>query len=130
MTPIVRLLLLLNVAVFGLQQLTQDELVTHFALWPLGQHYFADGGVVGFQPWQLITYAFLHGSLPHIALNMYALYMFGGMVERVLGPMRFSWVYFASVLAGGPSSSLTCMRDKRLRSVLMLLTVKCSKARS
>ena len=32
---------------------------------------------------------------------MYALYMFGGMVERVLGSRRFAWLYFASVLTGG-----------------------------
>jgi len=91
MTSIVRWLLLANVAVFGLQQLSRDELLIHFALWPLG---------AGFEPWQLVTSAFLHDNLPHIALNMYALWMFGSMVERVLGPGRFAWVYFASVLAG------------------------------
>lgn len=88
MSPIVRLLLILNVAAFGLQQITADELYTHFALWPLGL----------FEPWQLITSAFLHANLPHIALNMYALYMFGHMVERVLGSQRFIWLYLASVL--------------------------------
>jgi rhomboid family protein len=101
MTPVVRLLLILNVVVFGVQQLTPDELVTHFALWPLGQHYVADAGLVGFEPWQLLTHAFLHANVMHIALNMYALWMFGSMVERALGPKRFTWVYFASVLAGG-----------------------------
>jgi membrane associated rhomboid family serine protease len=99
MTPLVRLLLLANVAVFGLQQFADDELFTHFALWPLGRHYLPGAGFVGFEPWQLITSAFLHANLPHIALNMYALYSFGGMVERVLGSRRFAWLYFASVLA-------------------------------
>jgi membrane associated rhomboid family serine protease len=99
MTPLVRLLLLANVAVFGLQQFADDELFTHFALWPLGRHYLPGAGFVGFEPWQLITSAFLHANLPHIALNMYALYSFGGMVERVIGTRRFAWLYFASVLA-------------------------------
>ena len=99
MTPLVRLLLLANVAVFGLQQFANDELFTHFALWPLGRHYLPGAGFVGFEPWQLITSAFLHASVPHIALNMFALFSFGGMVERVLGSRRFAWLYFASVLA-------------------------------
>jgi membrane associated rhomboid family serine protease len=99
MTPLVRLLLLANVAVFGLQQFADDALFTDFALWPLGRHYLSGVGFVGFEPWQLITSAFLHANLTHIALNMYALYSFGGMVERVLGSRRFAWLYFASVLA-------------------------------
>jgi len=48
MTPLVRLLLLANVAVFGLQQFADDELFAHFALWPLGRHYLPGAGYVGF----------------------------------------------------------------------------------
>jgi membrane associated rhomboid family serine protease len=98
MTPIVRLLLIVNVAVFGLQSFAADALVTQFALWPLGR-FSSEFGAVGFQPWQLFTSAFLHGGLAHIALNMFALYSFGTMVERVMGSVRFAWLYFASVLA-------------------------------
>jgi membrane associated rhomboid family serine protease len=101
MTPVVRLLIFVNVGVFGLQQLAGDGLLLNFALWPLGQHYLFGAGPVGFQPWQLITSAFLHGDVAHIALNMYALYAFGGMVERVLGTRRFVWLYGASVLTAG-----------------------------
>jgi membrane associated rhomboid family serine protease len=101
MKSIVRQLILANVAVFILQQFSHDGLFTHFALWPLGRHYVSGAGFVGFEPWQLITYGFLHGGFAHIALNMYGLYMFGGMVERVLGSRRFTWLYFASVLAAG-----------------------------
>jgi membrane associated rhomboid family serine protease len=100
MTPVVRLLLIANVAVFGLQNLARDELLTHFALWPLGNHYLPGFGMVGFEPWQIITSAFLHGGFAHIALNMYALYVFGGMVERALGLNRFALLYFASVITG------------------------------
>jgi membrane associated rhomboid family serine protease len=89
MTSIVRLLIILNVAIFALQNVSDDMLFTHFALWPLG---------AGFEPWQLVTTAFLHGGVAHIALNMYALYMFGGLVERALGARRFAWLYAASVL--------------------------------
>jgi len=100
MTPVVRLLLFANVAVFGLQQITRDGLMTHFALWPLGSFPVAGGGRVGFELWQLVTSAFLHGGIAHIALNMYALYAFGSMVERTMGPRRFALLYFASVLTG------------------------------
>ncbi|HEV7717321.1 MAG TPA: rhomboid family intramembrane serine protease, partial [Steroidobacteraceae bacterium] len=88
MTSIVRQLILINVAVFVLQKFSHDGLFAHFALWPLGRHYLAGAGFVGFEPWQLITSAFLHGGLAHIAFNMYALYLFGGMVERAIGARR------------------------------------------
>jgi membrane associated rhomboid family serine protease len=99
MTPVVRALIFINVLVFGLEQFAGDALFVRFALWPLGWHLLSDVGVVGFEPWQLVTYAFLHAGLAHIALNLYALYVFGGMVERVLGARRFIALYFASVLA-------------------------------
>jgi membrane associated rhomboid family serine protease len=99
MTPIVRLLIFANVGVFALQEFAADRLYLNFALWPLGRHPVEGGGFVGFEPWQLVTSAFLHGGFAHIALNMYALYMFGGMVERALGARRFIWLYAASVLA-------------------------------
>jgi membrane associated rhomboid family serine protease len=98
MTPFVRLLIFGNAAVFLLQQLTPDQLVTHFALWPVGEYYFSGLGRVGFEPWQLVTSAFLHGGFAHIALNMFALYSFGMMVERAVGSPRFAVLYFASVL--------------------------------
>ncbi len=97
MTPVVRQLLYINVAVFVAQMFTGDGLFVYFALWPLGQHYLSGVGEVAFAPWQLFTSAFLHGGVAHIALNMFALYSFGGMVERVLGAHRFVGLYFASV---------------------------------
>lgn len=97
MTPVVRLLIFINAGVFLLQQVTPDQLVTSFALWPVG-HYFVMGlGRVGFEPWQLVTSAFLHGGFAHIAFNMFALYSFGIMVERAVGSRRFAWLYAASV---------------------------------
>ena len=63
-----------------------------FALWPL-QGPFA--------PWQLITYAFLHGNLTHLSFNMLGLWMFGRELEHELGSNRFMKLYFASVLSAG-----------------------------
>ena len=50
--------------------------------------------------WRLLTAGFLHGGLFHLALNMYALYFLGRMLEPALGHVRFTALYFASLLAG------------------------------
>lgn len=63
------------------------------ALWPLFSDYFA--------PWQLISYAFLHGSFNHIFFNMFAVWMFGLQVEKVWGSRRFAEYYFVCVLGAG-----------------------------
>jgi len=52
------------------------------------------------QDYRLISAAFIHYGLFHIAVNMYALYLLGGAFERYAGPVRFSIVYFTSALAG------------------------------
>jgi len=96
---VVGFLIVANIIVYGLKQLFPETLLLNFALWPWGE--FHDGDItVGFKPWQLVTSGFLHGNLPHIALNMYALFSFGGDVERVMGSRAFAWLYGASVLTG------------------------------
>lgn len=50
--------------------------------------------------WRLVTGGFLHAGLFHLLFNMYALYILGGMLEPVLGKLRFAVLYFASLLAG------------------------------
>jgi rhomboid protease GluP len=52
------------------------------------------------QIWRLITPVFLHSSILHIALNMYALYIIGRRLERFYGPWRFLILYFLSAFAG------------------------------
>jgi membrane associated rhomboid family serine protease len=54
--------------------------------------------------WRLITQAFLHGPLLHIALNGYALYMIGMEVEGFFGRARFAAIYAISALAGSVAS--------------------------
>jgi membrane associated rhomboid family serine protease len=103
MPPVTAALLIANILVFLLQQVGGESILAHFALWPLGQSQPAqleDGSLVrvAFQPWQIISYAFLHGSFPHIAFNMFALWMFGGPVETALGRGRFTFFYFACVV--------------------------------
>ncbi len=48
-----------------------------------------------FLPFQLLSYMFIHASFMHLFFNMFALYMFGGMMERVLGPAKFLLYYIS-----------------------------------
>jgi membrane associated rhomboid family serine protease len=94
--PVTRALLMANVAIFILQLATGNLLVGTFALWPFGSPQFR--GYPEFEPWQLVTYGFLHGSMAHLFFNMLALYMFGGDIERLLGSRRFLAYYLACVI--------------------------------
>ena len=96
MLPVTSALIGANVAIFLLQGLL-PELVIPFALWPWGASQVDPQ--VGFAPWQLVSYAFLHGSLLHLAFNMFALYMFGGAVERVFGGRRYLAYYLVCVVS-------------------------------
>ncbi len=106
--PVTRNLLIANVLLFALQMLLGDD--TTFAvtrwlgLWPYGHDMVVDLGdghpaSIGFHVWQLVTYGFLHGSVLHIVLNMYGLYMFGSLIEGVMGARRFAIYYFTCLVA-------------------------------
>jgi membrane associated rhomboid family serine protease len=56
------------------------------------------------EEWRLLTSAFLHFGLIHIALNMYALYQAGDLVERLFGSVRFAAIYLLAALAGSVAS--------------------------
>lgn len=99
MPPVTQALLLINVAAFLLDQLLGNMLTRWLALWPIGP---------AFLPFQVVTYAFLHGSYAHLFFNMLGLWMFGAELERVWGPKRFIQFYAASVLtAAGAQLLLT-----------------------
>ncbi len=87
-----RTLLFVTVGAFLLQLVLGRLMADLFALWPLS---------AGFMPWQLVTYAFLHGGLTHLLFNMFGLWMFGGEMERLWGPRRFLTFYLVSALSGG-----------------------------
>ncbi|MDH4235449.1 MAG: rhomboid family intramembrane serine protease [Gallionella sp.] len=90
--PGVRTILIATIASFMLEIAVGDSLIASLALWPLNGY---------FMPWQIVTYAFLHGSLMHLAFNMYGLWMFGSEVEYLLGRRAFLRLYFGSVLSAG-----------------------------
>lgn len=51
-----------------------------------------------FMPHQLVTHLFMHGGITHLFFNMFALYMFGRVLESVWGPKRFLIFYFITGL--------------------------------
>lgn len=55
----------------------------------------------GYMPFQLVTYLFLHGGFTHLFFNMFALVMFGGVIERALGSQRFLFYYLACGIGAG-----------------------------
>ena len=105
--PATRILLILNGAVFVAQLLLGSVLFAPLMLWPLGG---ADVGGLGFMPWQLLTYGFLHGSLTHLVFNMFALYMFGGPIEGLLGPRRYL-VYYLVCVVGAAVAQLVVLAN-------------------
>jgi rhomboid protease GluP len=58
----------------------------------------------GHQYWRLFTAMFLHAGLVHLAFNMYALYLFGYLVEGAFGWRRFLAIYFVAGFLGGATS--------------------------
>lgn len=61
----------------------------------LGLHYFQSPE---FRPYQLVTHIFMHGGFTHLLFNMFALWMFGRVLESVWGPKRFFIYYFVTGL--------------------------------
>ncbi len=94
---IIKNLLIINGLVF-LAQLTIDGLTPGGDLQPgIGflTNNFALHHILSplFKPWQLVTHLFMHGSLIHIFSNMFALWMFGSILENLWGPKRFLVFY-------------------------------------
>lgn len=63
-----------------------------------GLHFFLASH---FSPFQLITYMFLHGGFTHLFFNMFALWMFGCVIERVWGSRRFLFYYIICGIGAG-----------------------------
>ena len=64
----------------------------------LGLHYPASND---FRLYQIISYMFMHGGWDHIFFNMFALYMFGRVLESTWGPKRFLTYYMITGIGAG-----------------------------
>lgn len=48
------------------------------------------------QPWQFLTAVFLHGGIAHLLYNLFALFLFGFMLEHLVGSKKFFWLFLIS----------------------------------
>ncbi|MBR1574974.1 MAG: rhomboid family intramembrane serine protease [Bacteroidales bacterium] len=83
---VTRNLLIINVLMFVGFLLNQEKMTTVFALFYPTSPYF--------HGWQYITHMFMHGGFWHIFFNMYTLFIFGSVVERIIGEKKFLIFYF------------------------------------
>ncbi|MBS4027767.1 MAG: rhomboid family intramembrane serine protease [Ignavibacteriales bacterium] len=100
--PVIKWLLLTNVAVFFLASFLQGFTIGEIPLrlvlakllylFPLGED---------FQVWQLFTYMFMHGGFTHIFFNMFALWMFGMKLENEMGSKKFLYFYMVCGVGAG-----------------------------
>lgn len=99
---VVKNLLIIN-GIFFLATIAMD-MVWHVDLAQyLGLHYI---GASDFQPYQFVTYMFMHGSFGHLFFNMFALWMFGNAIENAWGPKRFLFFYMVCGIGAGLTQEL------------------------
>ncbi|HSN72684.1 MAG TPA: rhomboid family intramembrane serine protease [Steroidobacteraceae bacterium] len=103
--PVTRGLLIANVTVFLLQVVTGPRLIFTWGLWPPGVT--TATGESAFRLWQLVTYSFLHGGFAHLFFNMFALWMFGSEIERVMRRDRYLTYYFVCVIGAAVTQLAT-----------------------
>jgi len=88
-TPTVKHLVILNVIIFlGTYFMGNEDLFFHLLalFYPLSSY---------FEPWQIISHMFMHGSFQHLLFNMFALWMFGTAVEHYFGQKKFIVFYIS-----------------------------------
>jgi membrane associated rhomboid family serine protease len=95
--PVIKNLLIVNVLIFFAQMTFENSAA--FSI----ENLFAlhDVRSVYFRPHQMVTYLFLHGGFDHLFFNMFALWMFGAVLENLWGAKRFLIFYVVTGLGAG-----------------------------
>ena len=96
-TPAVKILLILNIVMYFLSMFIDSRMhvdTAHLLGLHLPQSVF-------WRPWQYVTHMFMHGSFGHLFFNMFALFMFGRILESVWGTQRFLIFYFVCGIGAG-----------------------------
>ncbi|MGA4850038.1 rhomboid family intramembrane serine protease [Streptomyces sp. G5(2025)] len=112
---VTKILVGLNLALFMVQQVVGDRFTDQYAM--LGQAFVPEfgsvEGVAEGQWYRLITAAFLHGGIMHIAFNMLSLWWIGGPLEAALGRVRYVALYLVSAIAGSALTYLLAEQNQR-----------------
>lgn len=104
----------------SIMPVTKHLLVINFLVW-LATIVFVQAGIIDLNQWlalhfwqspdfnlvQLVTYMFLHANFMHIFFNMFSLWMFGSLLERVMGSKRFLTYYLVCGIGAGLIQELT-----------------------
>ena len=113
MPPVVLNLIIIN-ALFLLITIMFRDKINLYSL--LGLHYFTSPD---FGSWQFVSYMFMHGDFYHLLFNMFALWMFGSVLESVWGPKRFLSYYMVTGIGAGLIQLLVAfIRMQSLESAL------------
>lgn len=78
---VIKNIIILNALMLLLTFINRSFMIEHFALFYPSSPFF--------KPWQILTHIFMHGSFGHLLFNMYALWMFGAVLEQLWGPKKF-----------------------------------------
>ena len=112
MPPVTKNLLIVNVLVFmatWVFERSGTDLTSLFGL-----HFFLASD---FRVYQFLTYMFLHGGFTHILFNMFALWMFGSVMERVWGPKKFLFYYIVCGIGAGIIQELVQYADYMIQGL-------------
>ena len=96
--PVVKNLLIINILLFITTGIFQSSFLKINLNEILGLHYWKSDL---FQPWQIITYMFMHGDFSHLLFNMLPLFIFGKTLENVWGSKRFLTFYILTGVGAG-----------------------------
>lgn len=86
--PVTKNIIIINILVMIMTFLNEDFMYGTFSLFYPTSPFF--------RPWQIITHMFMHGGFWHLFFNMYTLFFFGCVLERMWGPKKFLFFYFAT----------------------------------
>ena len=86
--PAVKNIIIINALIMLMISLKETFMFEHFALYFPASPFF--------RIWQPFTYMFMHGGFGHLFFNMYSLFIFGSVLERVWGTKKFLLFYFVT----------------------------------
>jgi membrane associated rhomboid family serine protease len=92
-TPVVQNLLIANIALFVVSAYIFPQLNQWFALYYIHSRYF--------QPFQFLTYMFMHADFWHLLSNMFGLFIFGPLLEQFLGPKKLLILWMVCGIGSG-----------------------------